>query len=64
MMAERLMHYYNYVYDEKGLTGKMMLAQKTKIPSVKAAMIADSPENIAIFKKLVAELTGKPAPDF
>lgn len=63
-MAERLMHYYSYIYDEKGLTGKMMLAQKTKIPSVRAAIVVDSPENIALFKRLVAELTGKPAPDF
>lgn len=63
-MAEKLMHYYTYIYDEQGLAGKMMLAQKTKMPSVKASLSADTPENIALFKRFISELTGKPAPDF
>lgn len=63
-MAEKLLRYYKYVSDEKGLDGKMSLATETKIPSSKAALEPDSPENLAAFKRAVEKLTGKPAPVF
>ena len=43
-MAEKLVRYYKYIYEAQGLSGKTLLAQKTKIPSIKAAF-----ENIALF---------------
>jgi hypothetical protein len=63
-MAEKLLKYYKYINDHQGLQGKITLAQKTIIPSQRAAMEPDSPENIMIFKKAIAEITGSPAPDF
>jgi hypothetical protein len=61
-MAEKLMLYYKYAKDTLGLQGQMKLAAETKIPSTKAAMEPDSPENIALFKKAIEAITGKPAP--
>lgn len=63
-MAEKLMKYYKYVQDELGLVGKMKLAKETKIPSVKAAMEPDSPENISRFKEAIENITNKPAPNY
>ncbi|MEN9460291.1 MAG: hypothetical protein RIS84_311 [Pseudomonadota bacterium] len=63
-MAEKLVRYYKYIYEIQGLSGKTLLAQKTKIPSIKAAFELDTPENIALFKQTIESLTGKPAPDF
>lgn len=61
-MAEKLLQYYKYVAEELGIPGKMQLAIATKLPSTKAAMAPDSPENLEMFQKALAELTGKPAP--
>ena len=63
-MAEKLIQYYKYVKDEAGLDGQMKLAITTKIPSTKAALEPDSPDNIAAFKKAIQDITGKPAPSF
>ena len=63
-MAEKLVRYYKYIYEIQGLSGKTLLAQKTKIPSIKAAFELDTPENITLFKQTIEYLTGKPAPDF
>jgi len=63
-MAEKMLKYYKHVGNINGLAGKMKLAQITKIPSTKAAMAPDSPQNIAAFKKAVQEVTGKPTPSF
>ena len=63
-MAERLMKYYAYIGQEQGMGAKIKLATATKIPSTKAAMVPDSPENIKVFKDAVEQLTGKPAPNF
>jgi hypothetical protein len=63
-MAERLMKYYAYIGQEQGMAAKIKLATATKIPSTKAAMAPDSPENIKVFKEAVEQLTGKPAPSF
>ena len=61
-MAEKLIKYYIYVENEKGLSGKIKLATITKISSVKAAIEPDSEENISKFKDAIIQLTGKPAP--
>lgn len=63
-MAERLLRYYKHVSDVSGMGAKIQLAQETHIPSSKAAMEPDSPENIQRFKRAVQKITGKPAPDF
>jgi hypothetical protein len=63
-MGIKLMQYYKFMNDEAGLKGKMQLATETNIPSTKAALVSDSPENIKIFNDAVAKLTGKTAPDF
>ncbi len=61
-MAEKLLLYYKYVAEKKGIEGKMKLASETKIPSTIAATTPDTPENLAKFRKAVEIITGKPAP--
>jgi hypothetical protein len=63
-MAEILLKYYKFISDEKGLQGKIKLAQLTKIPSTVAAMEPDSPEIINLFKTSIRTLTGKDAPNY
>ncbi len=63
-MAEKLLKYYKYVSEEKGIMGKMELAKITKIPSTIAASHADDPNTINTFKAAVQKITGKPAPSF
>ena len=63
-MGERLLKYYQYVDGQKGLSGKIQLAQATKIPSVNAAMAPDSEDNLKRFRDEVTKITGKPAPVF
>ncbi len=62
-MAETLLKYYKYVYEERGLLGKMELAQQTKIPSTLAATAPDNSENIELFREVVQKITGKDAPE-
>jgi len=63
-MAEILIKYYKYVGETMGIDGRMKLAQETKTPSLSAANMPDSPENIAKFKTAIKAITGKPAPNF
>lgn len=63
-MAEKLMKYYAYVAEKKGLAGKLELAKRTLMPGPKAAIEPDSPENIRKFKKVVEQITEGPAPNF
>ena len=63
-MAEKLMLYYKYIQEELGLSGKLQLARETRIPSIRAAMEPDSPENIETFEKAFMKLTNKQAPKF
>lgn len=62
-MAEKLVKYYKYIGDSMGIDGKMKLAFETKIPSLSAANMPDSPENIEKFKVAIQKITGKPAPN-
>jgi hypothetical protein len=61
-MGAKLMQYFKLVGDAAGLNGKTKLAMLTKVPSTKAAMEPDSPENLAKFAAAYKEVTGKPAP--
>lgn len=61
-MAERLIRYYKYVTDEGGMPAKLLLAQETLMPSAKAAVEPDSPENIQLFRRAVEKITKKAAP--
>lgn len=63
-MAEKLLKYYVYIAEVKGVTGKAKLAMITKTPQLKAAILPDNQENIDNFKKAVELITGKPAPNF
>lgn len=63
-MADKLLQYYKYIGEELGISGKIQLATVTKIPSVRAASVPDSAENLEIFRRAVASLTGKPAPRY
>ncbi len=63
-MAEKLLKYYKYMKECQGTTGLISLAMQTKVPSTKAAMEPDSPENLLLFQKMVELLTGKAAPKY
>ncbi len=63
-MAEKLMKYYAYVGQEKGLGAKIQLATATKMPSTTAAAAPDSPDNLKVFRTAVEQITGKSAPIF
>ena len=62
-MAEKLLLYYKFVYDAKGLQGKFDLARETQTPSSQAAIELDTPEKIEQFKEAILRITGRPAPD-
>lgn len=59
-MGAKLMEIYKKIGDVAGMTGKVKLAQMTKVPSTKAALAPDSPEKIAAFEKAFKEITGRP----
>ncbi|MCZ2356598.1 MAG: hypothetical protein LC115_07920 [Bacteroidia bacterium] len=63
-MAVKLVKYYQYVVQIKGISGKAQLAGKTNIPSIIAATMPDNLDNIRKFKKAIEEITGMPAPNF
>jgi hypothetical protein len=55
-MGERLMKYYSEAEALGGLKAKMRLAVLTLLPTTKAEVEPDSPENIAKFEKAMLEL--------
>lgn len=61
-MAERLLQYYKYVADKKGISGKMKLAQLTNVPSVVAAIEPDSAELLRTFHDAAMKITGELPP--
>lgn len=61
-MGEKLLKYYKYVHDLKGLAGSIELAKVTKIPSINAATAPDSEDNVSRFRAAIKTLTGKEAP--
>ena len=61
-MGEKLMKYYKFMHDAKGLMGSVELAKATKIPSIQAAMAPDSGENIKLFRESIKTIMGTEAP--
>jgi len=55
-MAAKLNDFYKQAAQEFGLAGRIKLAMLTKISSEKAEAVEDSPENIRIFEKAMAQL--------
>jgi hypothetical protein len=63
-MAERLLKYFKYVGDEKGIDGKVALARLTVMTTISAGTLPDSAENLYKIRVAVERITGKPAPPF
>lgn len=63
-MGEKLMEYYSFVEEHEGLSGKMELAKRTKLPGTKASTAPDSDENIREFREVVEDITGERPPRF
>lgn len=61
-MAAKLVKYYELIQVAGGVKAKMRLAMLTTVPSVLAAETADTPDNIAKFRKAYKEITGAEAP--
>jgi hypothetical protein len=61
-MGEKLLMYYKYITDTKGIEGRMLLAHMTHIPTPKAAIEADNQENINKFREAVQKITNQEAP--
>jgi hypothetical protein len=61
-MGALLMSIYDEIAKEGQITAKTNLAQITKIPSIKAALAPDSPENLKSFKEAFKKITGKDCP--
>jgi hypothetical protein len=61
-MGETLVRYYQLVLEKSGIAGKTKLAMETKIPSTRAALAPDSPENIALFRAAFEKVTGQRPP--
>ena len=55
-MAAKLNEYYAKAAKEYGVMGRMKLAMLTKISSEKAALEADSPDNIKLFEQAWGQL--------
>ena len=55
-MAEKLLSYFAKAKEKNGLQGKIKLAMITKISSQDAGKLPDSPNNIALFEKAIAQL--------
>ncbi|MBZ0263867.1 hypothetical protein K8I28_04290 [bacterium] len=61
-MGEKLMEFYKLISDEKGLSGKMELAKRTKLPSTRAALVPDEEETLVKFREAFKQITGKKPP--
>jgi hypothetical protein len=61
-MGQKLVKIYDLMKAEQGLQGQMRLAMKTGVSGPKAGTEPDSPENLAKFKAVFKEITGKDAP--
>lgn len=61
-MAEELLKYYKFMKDNGGFEAQIKLAVETKIPSTKAALAPDSPENIRVFRDAIQKISGKTPP--
>ncbi len=55
-MARKIMELYDLATKELGTAGRVKLAMLTKIPSTKALETPDTPANIELFQKAIAQL--------
>ncbi|HPI37787.1 MAG TPA: hypothetical protein PK397_07570 [Ignavibacteriaceae bacterium] len=55
-MAAKLISYYKKAKELGGIKAEMRLAIITKIPSAKAEVAPDTPENIRLFENALAEI--------
>ena len=62
-MGEKLLKYYKYIAEKKGIVGKIELAKQTTMPSTLAAIEPDTEDNVRLFRESVQQITGKPAPN-
>ncbi|HLP48702.1 MAG TPA: hypothetical protein VK186_05120 [Candidatus Deferrimicrobium sp.] len=58
-MAAKLEKIFNIIEEKLGTNGRVKLAQLTKVTKTQAAEMADSPETVAVFKRIASELLGK-----
>lgn len=61
-MAEKLLEFYKLVNERLGMKGKMDFAIETKMPSTKASIEPDSPQNIELFRKAYEKISGEKCP--
>lgn len=62
-MARILREYYDYIIRIQGIEGKNKLATLTKMSSIVAPLVPDTPENIKLFRDAIQKITGKEAPE-
>ena len=55
-MGEKLVKYYDYAKKKGGLVARMRLAMKSGLSPKEAAKIEDTPERMARFKEMLAEI--------
>jgi len=55
-MAARLISFYQKAKEIGGIKAEMRLAMITKMPSSKAEVAPDTPENIRLFESALAEI--------
>ena len=63
-MGKTLLKIYDVITDKTGFTGRMKLAEMTKVSKDKAAELEDNEELLAKFKKAASEILGKNIDEF
>lgn len=58
-MGSKLVSIYEEIAKEGEMLAKINLAKETKIPSTKAALEPDTPQNIELFRQAYKKITGK-----
>ena len=56
-MGMKLAEYFDKAQVIAGLSGQVQLAMMTKLSAKKAMLAEDSPENIQMFEKAIAQVT-------
>ena len=58
-MAAKLEKIYNIIEEKLGNNGRLKLAQLTKVTKTQASEMNDTPEMVAVFKRVASEMLGK-----
>ncbi len=61
-MAEKLLRLYKFVQDNGGLQAKVQVAMASKLPSSRAALEPDTPENIRSLSAAIKSVLRKDPP--